>query len=85
MPPENEKPRLGTNRGSVKALFGEGSKSPQPPAVKSNHYESRRNAAACFKSKKAGEPHYTGVMVIDDLPTGTKCWVNVGVREITKG
>jgi hypothetical protein len=54
----------------------------------SKTYEDRRNAAACFKNKnKREEWHadYLGMMVTEDLPPGTKCWVNVRKRLTRKG
>jgi hypothetical protein len=50
-------------------------------------FEDRRNAAACFKNQKSGDWHadYKGVLVTEDLPDGTKCWVNVYIRTSRKG
>ncbi len=46
-------------------------------------YEARRNAAACFANPRKREewhPDFTGVMVLEGLRTGDKCWVNVRER-----
>ena len=51
-------------------------------------YESRRNAASCFKNSEKREnwhADYKGVLVTEDLPAGSKCWVNVYVRTSRKG
>jgi hypothetical protein len=53
----------------------------------SKDFEDRRNAAACFKNVKAEDWHadYKGVLVTEELPAGTKCWVNVYIRTTSKG
>jgi hypothetical protein len=51
-------------------------------------WEDRRNAAACFKNQnKREEWHadFLGVMVTEDLPAGTRVWVNVRKRLTRKG
>ena len=48
-----------------------------------NNYEDRRNTAACFKNPKKIElwqADYIGVMVLEGLRTGDKCWVNIRER-----
>ncbi len=61
---------------------------PQPQTKNNKDFEDRRNAAACFKNpaKREGwHPDYVGVLVTEDLPAGTKCWVNVRKRLTRKG
>jgi len=51
-------------------------------------YETRRNAAACFKNEKKTEDwhaDFLGLMVTEDLPAGTRLWVNVRKRLTRKG
>jgi len=61
----------------------------QRPAGKpAQDYEDRRNAAACFKNRNKREewhPEFVGVMVTENLPAGTKCWVTVKKRLTRKG
>jgi hypothetical protein len=58
----------------------------QPDAVGNPdgaHYENRRNTAACHPNRDKCEPHhadFNGVMVTDELPAGTRCWVNIRIR-----
>jgi hypothetical protein len=55
----------------------------QTPGPGNKDYENRRNAAACFKNKDKAETwqsEFTGVMVTEDLPMGTKVWVNIYER-----
>lgn len=66
-----------------------GSNAQQRAAGKSAQaYEDRRNAAACFKNRNKREewhPDFVGVMVTENLPAGTKCWVSVKKRLTRKG
>jgi hypothetical protein len=51
-------------------------------------WEDRRNAAACFKNKTKTEDwhaDFLGLMVTEDLPAGTRLWVNVRKRLTRKG
>jgi hypothetical protein len=51
-------------------------------------WEDRRNAAACFKNRDKREDwhaDFLGMMVTEDLPAGTKCWVNIRKRLTRKG
>ena len=57
-------------------------------APDSKDYEDRRNAAACFRNQRKTEdwhPAYQGVMVVEGLKDGDKCWVNVHVRTSRRG
>jgi hypothetical protein len=62
---------------------------PQPSqASNSKDYEDRRNAAACFKNEKKTEDwhaDFLGLMVTEELPAGTRLWVNVRKRLTRKG
>jgi len=67
---------------------------PQPrSAFKTNlrgrdEEEQRRNSAACFKNpNKREEWHadFIGVLVAEDLPTGSKVWINVPQKIDKKG
>jgi hypothetical protein len=61
----------------------------QRPAGKpAQDWEDRRNVAACFKNRNKKEewhPEFVGVMVTENLPAGTKCWVTVKKRLTRKG
>lgn len=51
-------------------------------------WEDRRNAAACFKNKNKTEKwhaDFLGLMVTEELPAGTRLWVNVRKRLTRKG
>jgi hypothetical protein len=51
-------------------------------------WEDRRNAAACFKNRDKREDwhaDFIGMMVTEELPAGTKCWVNIRKRLTRKG
>jgi hypothetical protein len=84
-PPGNENaPTL--NQGARK--FETGKSQSQPAHGFNQDFEDRRNAAACFKNQnKSQDWHadYKGVLVVEDLPTGTKCWVNCYIRTSRKG
>jgi hypothetical protein len=82
--PDNEKPRLQIG-GSHQSLTGPNQAQTAKEGKNGTPYQDRRNAAACFRNQNIGEPQYTGVMVIEGLPTGTKVWVNIGVRQVKKG
>jgi hypothetical protein len=50
--------------------------------------EDRRNSAACFANPNKSEPwmaDFVGVLVTEDLPAGTKCWVSVKKRLDKRG
>jgi hypothetical protein len=50
--------------------------------------ETRRNAAACFKNRNKAqewESDFTGIMVVEGLASGDKCWVNIHKRLARKG
>jgi hypothetical protein len=67
--------------------FPEPSK-PQSQDGGNKDYEERRNAAACFRNErkqKDWQPAYTGVMVVEGLQDGDKCWINVHVRQTRRG
>jgi hypothetical protein len=52
------------------------------------HYENRRNTAACHPNRAKCEPHhadFSGLMVVDDLRAGTRCWVNIRLRIDRRG
>jgi hypothetical protein len=56
---------------------------PQPKHNQNQDYEDKRNAAACYENLDKSEEwmaDFTGVMVTDHLPAGTKCWVNIRKR-----
>ena len=50
-----------------------------------DHIERRRNAVSCYRTRSSDEPHYFGVIVLENLPEGEKVAVSVGVREIKRG
>jgi hypothetical protein len=60
---------------------------PQSASARNQDFEDRRNAAACFPNQKQEEweADFTGVLVTEELPAGTKCWVNVRERISRKG
>jgi hypothetical protein len=83
---KNAESRLETNRDStLKPSMVRQSKASRRRHVKAGHNETRRNAASCYRTNNVGEPHYSGLMVTENLPAPGKCWVNVGVREIKTG
>lgn len=49
------------------------------------YFETRRNCAACFRTKNIDEPHYFGIAVIENLPEQGKISVSIAVREIRSG
>jgi hypothetical protein len=79
------------NRGSRSSfLIGSASKSQSASSVKSGSgdQETRRNAANCFCNPNKQEDwhaDFTGCLVTEDLPAGTKCWVNVRIRTSKRG
>jgi hypothetical protein len=81
---ENENAPV-VGRGARENFKSTSQSKPQPPP-KSNQnqdYEDKRMASACFSNENKREEwmaDYTGVMVTDDLPANTKCWVNVRER-----
>jgi hypothetical protein len=83
---KSEEPRP-RDRGPVIAqkLVVQANKSEPDRGVKPHYHETRRNAAACFKTRNVSEPHYAGILVPQDLKTGSKYWVCVGVREFKEG
>lgn len=83
-PPRNQNARREPGAGKG---FSDPSK-PQPANGCNKDFEDRRNASACFRNQNKTEdwhPSYVGVMVTEDLPAGTKCWVNVYVRTSCRG
>ena len=88
MNPENENAQAG-GPGARKS-FGSGSNA-RPEAAgkpKEQDWEDRRNAAACFKNEKKTEDwhaDFLGLMVTEELPAGTRLWVNVRKRLTRKG
>jgi hypothetical protein len=57
--------------------------SPTDSRTGSEGQETRRNSAACFANPRKREnwqADFIGVMVTENLPAGTKCWVNVTKR-----
>jgi hypothetical protein len=63
------------------------SKSQPQAVINDKDYEHRRNAAASFRNPlKTEDWHaaYRGVMVIEGLRDGDKCWVNVYIRTSRK-
>jgi hypothetical protein len=51
-------------------------------------YETRRNAAACFKNPRKTEewmPDFVGVAVVEGLGDGDKVWINVREKVTRKG
>jgi hypothetical protein len=60
----------------------------QPVGKPAQDWEDRRNAAACRKNRNKTEewhPDFVGVMVTENLPAGTRCWVTVKKRADRKG
>lgn len=87
MYPDTKNP--GNNRGNRNS-FPDGSKSQSASSVKpgSGENETRRNAANCFRNPNRTEDwhaNFTGCLVTEELPAGTKCWVNVSIRTTKKG
>jgi hypothetical protein len=77
------------DRGARK-LIPTGSNAPREPVGKHQEqdWEDRRNAAACFKNQNKTEDwhaDFLGVMVTEELPAGTKCWVSVRKRLTRNG
>jgi hypothetical protein len=86
-PVRNKEPQRNDVGASAKTeLLVDGqNKTDATAKVKPAYLETRRNASTCFRTKTVGEPHYAGVMVVENLPSGAKVWVNIGVREIKTG
>jgi hypothetical protein len=66
--------------GARKISWNQRTQSQAAAAGNDKDYEDQRNAAACFKNKDKSEDwhaDFKGVMVTEELPAGTKCWVNV--------
>jgi|SRR6516164_9230926 hypothetical protein len=82
--PRDKKPQLRAGE-SHQSLTGANEAQSAREGKNGTPYQDRRNAAACFRNRNVGEPQYTGVMVIDGLSTGTKVWVNIGVRQVQRG
>jgi hypothetical protein len=77
--PENENAPTASQRTSQESKASQS----KTYSGSGSNYESRRNAAACFRNPRKREdfhPDFTGVIVTDDLPAGTKCWVNIRER-----
>jgi hypothetical protein len=79
----------GSNRGD-RSSFPDSKQSQSASSVKqgSGDQETRRNAANCFRNPNRTEDwhaNFTGCLVTEDLPAGTKCWVNVYVRTSKRG
>ena len=88
MNPENEDaPAYG--RGARKDFPVNRQARPEPvDKPKDQDYETRRNASACFRNEKKTEPwhaDFTGVMVVEGLRNGDKCWVRAGCRRARNG
>jgi len=88
MNPENENAPA-WDRGARKGV-GTDSNAHQAAAGKPEQqdWEDRRNAAACFKNEKKTEDwhaDFLGLMVTEELPAGTRLWVNVRKRLTRKG
>jgi hypothetical protein len=86
-PPGNQDARGEPGAGKSDHGLGQSqSQAGQPGNTKS--YEDRRNASACFKNDKKTEDwhaDFLGLMVTEDLPAGTRVWVNVRKRLTRKG
>ena len=85
-PPANQDARR--EPGAGKSNWTQRTQSQTRAAGNDKDFEDRRNAAACFRNQNKTEdwhPSYVGVMVTEDLPAGTKCWVNVYVRTSRRG
>jgi len=79
----NETPGSGPGARKSYNYSAINSKPQSQTAFNNKDWEDRRNAAACFKNPKKTEPwqaDFTGVMVVEGLKDGDKCWVNVSVR-----
>jgi hypothetical protein len=71
------------DRGERKNEYSTDSKPQSQTVFNNKDYEDRRNSAACFKNPNKTEDwhaDFTGVMVVEGLKDGDKCWVNVSVR-----
>jgi len=86
MIPENQNARHEPGAGKIDSCRGP-NQSQSSQVGNRKDCEDRRNAAACFKNGKAEDWHadYKGVLVTEELPAGTKCWVNVYIRTTSKG
>lgn len=79
MNPLNQNARTG-GPGAAKSNWTQPTQSQQASAGNNKDYQTRRNAAACFKNKdKVEHRHadFAGVLVTEGLPDGTKVWVNL--------
>lgn len=86
-PHENQNARIG-DPGAGKSNWTPQTQSQTPGAGNNKDYETRRNAAACFKNKdKVEDRHadFTGVLVTEGIPDGTKVWVNLYERKDRHG
>jgi hypothetical protein len=88
MNPENENAREVIPERSQRC-FGGSNARPNPTGKPENQdWEDKRNAAACFKNENKTEDwhaDFLGLMVTEDLPAGTRLWVNVRKRLTRKG
>ena len=76
------------DRGARKFVPGSSYAQQQPASKPAQDWEDRRNAAACRKNRNKTEewhPEFVGLMVTENLPTGTRCWVTVKKRLTRKG
>jgi hypothetical protein len=85
-PPNENAPAWG--RGARQNISSV-SNSQTSTAFKSNDdEEERRNSALCFKNTDKTQiwhADFCGVLVAEDLPTGSKVWVNVREKVTQKG
>jgi len=84
----------GVGLGASQNLFSISSpgNKPQSPleskAETPRGFENHRNSAACFLNKNKREKwnaDYIGCLVVEDLPTGSKHWVNISERKRKNG
>jgi hypothetical protein len=84
-PPNENAPSLGPGaRQNVSSL----SNSQTSSSFKSDDDEERRNSALCFQNTDKTEmwhADFCGVLVAEDLSTGSKVWVNVREKVTQKG
>jgi hypothetical protein len=77
-----------SDRGARKNDRMQGSEPHSQAPSNSKDLENRRNSAGCFRNRDKREDWYAdylGVTVVEDLPTGSKVWVNVRERKTRKG
>jgi hypothetical protein len=61
---------------------------PEARINKNRAYEDRRNCTAAFlnmRKNQAWHPDFIGVLTVQDLPDGAKCWVSVREKTSRSG